>query len=30
MTTVILSLVGVFAGLLVHAMPFGIIMTGIG
>ncbi len=30
MTTVILSLVGVFAGLLIHAMPFGIIMTGIG
>ena len=30
MTTVILSLVGVFAGLLVHAMPFGVIMTGIG
>lgn len=30
MTTVILSLIGVFAGLLVHAMPFGIIMTGIG
>jgi len=30
MTTVVLSLVGVFAGLLVHAMPFGIIMTGVG
>jgi multidrug efflux pump len=30
MTTVVLSLVGVFAGLLIHAMPFGIIMTGIG
>ena len=30
MTTVILSLIGVFAGLLVCRMPFGIIMTGIG
>lgn len=30
MTTVILSLVGVFGGLLIHEMPFGIIMTGIG
>jgi len=30
MTTVVLSLVGVFAGLLIHAMPFGIIMTGVG
>jgi CzcA family heavy metal efflux pump len=30
MSTVILSLIGVFAGLLIHAMPFGIIMTGIG
>jgi multidrug efflux pump subunit AcrB len=30
MSTVILSLIGVFAGLLIHEMPFGIIMTGIG
>jgi len=30
MTTVVLSLIGVFAGLLIHRMPFGIIMTGIG
>lgn len=30
MTTVILSLIGVFAGLLICAMPFGIIMTGVG
>lgn len=30
MMTVILSLIGVFAGLLIHAMPFGVIMTGIG
>ncbi len=30
MTTVVLSLIGVFAGLLVCHMPFGIIMTGIG
>ncbi len=30
MTTVILSLIGVFAGLLTCRMPFGIIMTGIG
>ncbi|RKY22979.1 MAG: AcrB/AcrD/AcrF family protein [Planctomycetota bacterium] len=30
MTTVILSLVGVFVGLLVFDMPFGIIMTGVG
>lgn len=30
MTTVILSLVGVFAGLLICRMPFGIIMTGVG
>jgi len=30
MTTVVLSLVGVFAGLLVHKMPFGVIMTGLG
>ncbi len=30
MTTVVLSLIGVFAGLLACAMPFGIIMTGIG
>ncbi|HPC21449.1 MAG TPA: efflux RND transporter permease subunit [Phycisphaerae bacterium] len=30
MTTVILSLIGVFAGLLICKMPFGIIMTGIG
>jgi len=30
MTTVILSLIGVFVGLLVFNMPFGIIMTGVG
>ena len=30
MTTVVLSLIGVFVGLIVYAMPFGIIMTGIG
>jgi multidrug efflux pump len=30
MSTVILSLIGVFVGLIVHHMPFGIIMTGIG
>ena len=30
MTTVVLSLVGVFSGLLICQMPFGIIMTGIG
>jgi multidrug efflux pump subunit AcrB len=30
MTTVILSLIGVFAGLLTCRMPFGVIMTGIG
>jgi multidrug efflux pump len=30
MTTVVLSLIGVFAGLLICAMPFGIIMTGVG
>jgi multidrug efflux pump len=30
MSTVILSLIGVFAGLLLCKMPFGIIMTGIG
>ena len=30
MTTVVLSLVGVFAGLLFFGMPFGVIMTGIG
>ncbi len=30
MTTVLLSLIGVFAGLLICAMPFGIIMTGVG
>jgi multidrug efflux pump subunit AcrB len=30
MTTVILSLIGVFTGLLVFAMPFSIIMTGVG
>jgi multidrug efflux pump subunit AcrB len=30
MTTVILSLIGVFAGLLICEMPFGIIMTGVG
>lgn len=30
MSTVILSLVGVFMGLLICAMPFGIIMTGVG
>ena len=30
MTTVLLSLIGVFAGLLVFNMPFGIIMIGIG
>ena len=30
MSTVILSLIGVFLGLIVHHMPFGIIMTGIG
>jgi multidrug efflux pump subunit AcrB len=30
MTTVLFSLIGVFIGLLTHAMPFGIIMTGVG
>jgi len=30
MTTVVLSLIGVFAGLLICNMPFGIIMTGVG
>jgi multidrug efflux pump subunit AcrB len=30
MTTVVLSLVGVFAGLIICSMPFGIIMTGVG
>ncbi|MBN1514875.1 MAG: efflux RND transporter permease subunit, partial [Phycisphaerae bacterium] len=30
MSTVILSLIGVFAGLLICRMPFGIIMTGVG
>jgi multidrug efflux pump subunit AcrB len=30
MSTVILSMIGVFLGLIVHHMPFGIIMTGIG
>ena len=30
MTTVLLSLIGVLAGLLVFKMPFGVIMTGIG
>jgi multidrug efflux pump len=30
MTTVVLSLIGVFTGLLVFAMPFSIIMTGVG
>ncbi len=30
MTTVILSLIGVFVGLLICDMPFGIIMTGVG
>ena len=30
MSTVVLSLIGVLLGLLVHRMPFGIIMTGIG
>ena len=30
MSTVLLSLIGVFLGLIVHHMPFGIIMTGIG
>jgi len=30
MTTVVLSMIGVFAGLLVYKLPFGIIMTGIG
>ncbi|MBI2571773.1 MAG: efflux RND transporter permease subunit [Candidatus Schekmanbacteria bacterium] len=30
MSSVILSLSGVFVGLLVHGMPFGIIMTGVG
>jgi multidrug efflux pump len=30
MTTVILSLIGVFAGLLICHMPFGVIMTGVG
>ena len=30
MSTVILSLIGVFAGLLICHMPFGIIMTGVG
>ena len=30
MTSVVLSLIGVFAGLLICRMPFGIIMTGVG
>ncbi len=30
MTAVVVSLVGVFIGLIVYAMPFGIVMTGIG
>ena len=30
MTTVVLSLIGVFAGLLIYKMPFSLIMTGIG
>ncbi|GAB4220281.1 MAG: multidrug efflux RND transporter permease subunit VexF [Acidobacteriota bacterium] len=30
MTTVVLSLIGVFAGLLIFPMPFSIIMTGVG
>ncbi|MCJ7545160.1 MAG: efflux RND transporter permease subunit [Phycisphaerae bacterium] len=30
MTTVVMSMIGVFVGLIVYAMPFGIIMTGIG
>ena len=30
MTTVVLSLIGVFGGLLICAMPFGVIMTGVG
>ena len=30
MTTIMLSTIGVFVGLLVHNMPFGIIMTGVG
>lgn len=30
MTTVILSLIGVLAGLLIFRMPFGIVMTGVG
>ncbi len=30
MTTVVLSLIGVFAGLLICNMPFGVIMTGVG
>ena len=30
MTTVIMSMIGVFIGLIAYAMPFGIIMTGIG
>ena len=30
MSSVIISLIGVFIGLIVYAMPFGIIMTGIG
>ena len=30
MSSVVLSLIGVFAGLLIHRMPFGIIMTGVG
>jgi multidrug efflux pump subunit AcrB len=30
MSTVVLSLIGVLVGLLVHAMPFGVIMTGVG
>jgi multidrug efflux pump subunit AcrB len=30
MSAVIISLIGVFIGLIVYAMPFGIIMTGIG
>ncbi len=30
MTTVVLSLIGVFAGLLITEMPFGVIMTGVG
>ncbi len=30
MTTVVLSTIGVFVGLLINSMPFGVIMTGIG